>query len=239
MTLPVPAGLAPADADAALEAVRRLPARVERALAGGVDAVQLRGKSIPGALLFGLARELRAITAHAGVPFLVNDRVDVALAVRAHGVQLGAGSLSIGEARRLLPPGSLIGYSAHSEAEAAGAALAGADFVLAAPVFAPGTPKAAGAGAGGRPHDAPPFGPARLRRLAAALPIAVYGLGGIDAGRVAQVMTPRAGDEAPPAGVAVISAILGSAAAPVADPAAAARSLRDALTALAPAGAPR
>lgn len=208
----------------------RLAAQVEAALAGGVDAVQLRGKGLPGHLLFDLARELRAITAHAGLPFLVNDRVDVALAVRAHGVQLGAGSLSIGDARRLLPPGALVGYSAHSEAEAAGAALAGADFVLVAPVFPPGTPKAPGAGVGGRPHGAPPFGPARLRRLAATLPIAVYGLGGLTAANVAEAMTPQDPAEARPAGIAVISAILGGAAGRP-DPGAAARALRQALDA--------
>jgi thiamine-phosphate pyrophosphorylase len=185
---------------------------VEAALAGGVDCVQLRDKDLPGGALYNLARDLRTVTARVGVPLLVNDRIDVALAVRAHGVQLGAGSIPVGEARRLLPPGALIGYSAHSAAEAEGAALAGADFILFAPVFPTASKTAAAAG------------PEALWRLCAVSPIPVYALGGITAERLRGLMNPPPEAGRAPAGAAVISAILAAE-----DVTAAARTLRESL----------
>lgn len=190
--------------------------RIEALTANGVDALQLRGKGLSGADLLTLARELRAFAARAGIPLLVNDRIDVALAVRAHGVQLGAGSVPIPAARRLLPPGSLIGYSAHSAAEADGAALAGADFVLLAPIFTPGSPKPNG--------HAPALGMTACRQAAAALSIPVYALGGVTPERAAVLRAPAASGEAPPAGVAAIGALFGAP-----DPGAAARAFRAAL----------
>lgn len=133
-------------------------------------------------------------------------------------MQIGAGSIPIREARRILPAGSLIGYSAHSEAEAEGAALAGADFVLLAPIFDPGSKGAP------PPGGWKPLGTAILWRASAALPIPVYALGGLDAERTAMVMAAPAGAGLAPAGVAVISAILASE-----EPAAAARTLRKAI----------
>lgn len=185
---------------------------VEASLAAGVDCVQLRDKDLPGGQLYDLARDLRAVTARAGVPLLVNDRIDVALAVRAHGVQLGAGSIPVGEARRLLPPGALVGYSAHSAAEAEGAALAGADFILFAPVFETAS----------KPGQA--AGPEALWRLCATSPIPVYALGGVTADRLHALMNPPPGAGNPPAGAAVISAILAAE-----DAGGAARSLVNAL----------
>lgn len=175
---------------------------MEAALHAGVDALQLRDKDLGGAESYRLARDLSALARRAGALFLVNDRVDVAHAIRAHGVQLGAGSIAIGEARRLLPAGSLIGYSAHSPAEAEGAALAGADFVLMAPVYTPGSKGAA------PPGGWKPIGPPVLWRTAAALPIPVYALGGVDATRLRELLHPPAGAGRAPAGAAVISAIL-------------------------------
>lgn len=190
--------------------------RLEELIAGGVDAVQLRGKSLSGADLLTLAREVRALTARAGIPFLINDRIDVALAVRAHGVQLGAASLPISEARRLLPAGSLIGYSAHGLAEAQGAALGGADFILLAPIFTPGTRKTGG--------HAPPLGVEACREVAASLPRPVYALGGLTPARAALLCAPAVARQAPPAGVAAISALFDAP-----DPAGAARAFRAAL----------
>lgn len=168
-------------------------------MAGGVDCVQLREKDLPGAELYRLARELRTITSKAGVPLLINDRIDVALAVRAHGVHLGARSIPVAEARRLLDPGALIGYSAHSLEEAEGAVLGGADFIFFAPVFEPGS-KSAG------PAQVPQGLPA-LWRVAAVVPVPVYGLGGMTPERTAAALNPPAGAGSAPAGVAVVSAI--------------------------------
>jgi thiamine-phosphate pyrophosphorylase len=190
---------------------------VEAALAAGVDAVQLRDKDLPAAERWQLGRDLSTLARRHGAAFLVNDRVDLALALRAHGVQLGAASLPIGAARRLLPPECRIGYSAHSAAEAEGAVLAGADFVVLAPVFEPGSKTAS--------SPIATLGPAAVRRIAAATPVPLYALGGITPARLAALMAPHAPGEAPPAGVAVISAILAAD-----DPGAAARALLDAMT---------
>lgn len=142
----------------------------------------------------------------------------MAVALKAHGVQLGAGSLPIPEARKLLSPSTWIGYSAHSLAEAEGAALAGADFIVLAPVWAPGSKPA---GRVGLPRETPALlGPETVWRAAVVLPVPVYALGGVDPSRLAALLAPPAGAGAPPAGALVISAILGAE-----DPGAAARDL--------------
>src|SRR5436190_22180858 len=103
---------------------------VEAALDSGLPAVQLRDKELPGRALFALAERLRAATARTGALLFVNDRVDVASAVGADGMQLGASTLPI-EAARALAPGLLIGESVH---DADAAAASRADFVVFGPV---------------------------------------------------------------------------------------------------------
>src|SRR5207245_10385649 len=104
---------------------------VEAALDAGLPAVQLRHKDLPGRPLLALAERLRAATARTGALLFVNDRLDVALAAGADGVQLGTGSVPVDVARRLLPPGALVGVSTHAPGEAATAA----DFALFGPVW--------------------------------------------------------------------------------------------------------
>ena len=104
------------------------------ALDAGLPAVQLRDKDMEGGALFALAERLRAETAARQALLLVNGRVDVAVAVGADGVQLGAGAVSVADARRLLPPASLVGVSTHTAAEVA--AASGADFAVFGPVYA-------------------------------------------------------------------------------------------------------
>lgn len=183
---------------------RELVALVEAALDAGLPAVQLREKDLPGRALHALAVRLRAATARAGAQLLVNGRVDVALAVGADGVHLGAGALPVPVARRLLPAGALIGVSTHAPAEPE---AEGADFLFFGPVRA--TP---GKRAQGEAALAAAVGAARAPVLA---------IGGIGPADVAGVR--RAGAS----GVAVIRAIL---AAP--DPAAATRALLAALDAV-------
>ncbi len=108
---------------------------VRQALEGGVRAVQLREKDLCAAELFPLALELRDLTRRYGAQLLLNDRIDVALAVAADGVHLGGHSLPIVEARRLLGPGKLIGVSTHAPAEISDARRSGADFVTFGPVY--------------------------------------------------------------------------------------------------------
>jgi thiamine-phosphate pyrophosphorylase len=112
---------------------------VAQALSGagaapGRVAVQLREKDLGGRALFELARALRGVTAAAGAPLFVNDRIDVALAAGADGVHLGGGSLGAAQARRIAP-GLHVAASTHNEAEVTAAAAAGVDFVVFGPVF--------------------------------------------------------------------------------------------------------
>jgi len=171
-----------------------LTSAVEAALQGGVKTVQLREKDLPAAELLPLARQLRDLTRRYETRLLINDRIDLALAVQADGVHLGGHSMPTDAARRLVGPDLLIGVSTHSCADISRAAALGADFVTFGPVYA--TPSKA---AFGRPQG--------LQALAeacrgSALP--VFALGGITPERAAEVMRVGA------AGIALIAAILAS-----------------------------
>jgi thiamine-phosphate pyrophosphorylase len=112
---------------------------VGQALAGAGElssrvAIQLREKDLPARALVELARGLRTITARAGARLLINDRLDVALAVGADGVHLGGGALSIAEVRALAPS-FVIGVSTHRLPEIEAAKKEGAHFVVFGPVF--------------------------------------------------------------------------------------------------------
>src|SRR2546428_13448657 len=97
---------------------RDLVAVVEGALDAGLPAVQLREKDLPGRPLLALAERLRAATSRTGALFLVNDRLDVALAAGADGVQLGGRSMPVEGARQPLPSGTLGVVSTHTHVEA-------------------------------------------------------------------------------------------------------------------------
>ena len=139
------------------------------------------------------------------MPLIVNDRIDVALAAGADGVHVGQQDLSVADARRLGPPGWIVGVSAESVADAARAERDGADYVGASPVFA--TPTKA--------DHAPPLGLAGLRALRAATKLPLVAIGGLHAGNARE--TIRAGAD----GLAVVSAIVAAD-----DPRAAAAELR-------------
>ena len=108
---------------------------VRAALAGGVRLIQLREKELSARRFVELARTVRALTAEAGALLIVNDRLDVALAVGADGVHLGQDDLPVDEARRLAPD-LVIGASSHSVEEAAAAERLGASYVNIGPLFA-------------------------------------------------------------------------------------------------------
>lgn len=177
---------------------------VEAALSGGVRAVQLREKDLPTVELYDLAWELRTLTARFDARLLINERIDVALAVEADGVQLGINSLPVTAVRRIAPD-LIIGYSSHSVGEAAAALAKGADFVTFGPVFP--TPSKAAYGE--------PLGLDALAEACDRLPGPVFALGGIKQANLAQVTATGCYR------VALISDIL---AAP--DPAAAAEAFR-------------
>ena len=138
-------------ADAGLVPPDRLPEIVSAALRGGVTAVQLRAKSATTLELLELARNLNAICREAGVPFIVNDRIDVALAAGADGAHvghIGEEDLSPHDARRLLGSDAIVGVSVGTPQEAHMATSQGASYVSAGPMFATSTKANAGPAAG-------------------------------------------------------------------------------------------
>ncbi len=178
--------------DRSQTAGRPLVEVIRDALAGGVRAVQLREKDLPAGRLFELAAELRQLTSARGARLLINDRLDVALAVDADGVHLGIAGLPVRAARRLLGGQKLIAYSAHALDEALQAQADGADFVTFGPVYQ--TPSKAAYGA--------PVGLDALQAACRALTIPVFALGGVTKTSVPELMTAGV------RGIALISAII-------------------------------
>jgi len=184
---------------------------VAQAVEGGANLVQLREKDLPAADLLALAERLRAVTRLGRALFLVNDRLDVALACAADGVHLPERGLPVAVARRLAGDGFIIGRSVHGVAEAVRAQEEGADYVQVGPIFA------------SRSHpDQPPAGLALLEAVAAAVTIPILAVGGVTAANVGETMAAGA------SGAAVISAILGAP-----SPREAARALAQAMAAVA------
>lgn len=167
---------------------------VRAAVAGGVDTVQLRDKVRGVRDLVALAREVRAITREAGAIFIVNDRADVARVVDADGVHVGPEDLPPDQARLVIGPERIVGFSAGTVAEARWAYDRGADYLGVGPMYATRTKADAGS----------PVGPPRIREVASAVPLPVVAIGGITAETVGEVV--RAGAS----GVAIVSAIVGA-----------------------------
>ena len=165
---------------------------VTAAARGGVGAVQLREKDLSARELYGLGARLQEVLIPLQVPLLINDRIDVALALDAAGVHLAGHSLPTRTARRVLGPDKLLGVSTHSLDAARQAAKEGADFVVFGPVFA--TPSKLAYG--------PPQGLPQLTEVVRGVPIPVLGIGGITPANMPQVRKTGAH------GVAMIRAVL-------------------------------
>ncbi len=165
---------------------------VGQALRAGVRAVQLREKDLTTRDLYHLAGKLLAVTREAGAALLINDRVDVAMALPADGVHLTRRSLPPKEARELLGPARLIGISCHSLAEVREAVDGRADFVVLGPIFE--TPSKTPYGA--------PLTKSLLQQARATTTLPILAIGGINPARVPEVMAAGAD------GVAVISAVM-------------------------------
>ena len=181
--------------DQALARGRSQAALVAQALEGGATAVQLRWKSGPLRDAIELGRALRQLCRAAGALFIVNDRLDLALAVEADGVHLGVTDLPVAEARRLGGDDLVIGFSPETLEQAQQAEVAGADYLGVGPIYATTTKPDAGA----------PVGVAHVQAIVQRVQIPVVGIGGITAANAAEVI--RAGA----AGVAVIAAVFGAA----------------------------
>jgi len=181
-----------------------------RRIAGSTTVVQLRDKHGSTRAMIEEARALHAVLAPAGIPLLINDRVDVALAAGAEGVHIGQDDMSVDDARRLLGPKALIGLSVKTVAQAQAAPLDLLDYVAIGGVYATTS----------KENTAAPIGLAGLRTIAQTIrsrapAYPVCAIAGIDKSNAGDVIAAGAD------GVAVISAL---SLAP--DPAAAARDLR-------------
>ncbi|GAB3031914.1 thiamine phosphate synthase [Natronobiforma cellulositropha] len=196
---------------ASLAAGRSSAQIVAAAIDGGVDVVQLREKDTAARSRYELGLELRELTRAADVALVVNDRVDLALAIDADGVHLGQTDLPVAVARDLLPADAVVGCSASTVAEATRAEADGADYLGVGAVYGT-TSKAVDESKDG-------IGLERLEAVAEAVSIPVVAIGGITAENARPVV------EAGAAGVAVISEITAAD-----DPAAATRTLRRAVT---------
>ena len=166
---------------------------LDATLAGGCRLVQLREKEWPSGRLLPMAERLRDRCRAAGATFVVNDRLDLALALGADGVHLGQDDLPPAAARPLLRPGMILGLSTHSPEQARAAQAAGADYVAVGSMFPTGT----------KP-DFQLVGPELIGKLRGEISVPLIGIGGITHDNVAQVI--RAGAD----GVAVISAVCGA-----------------------------
>ncbi len=187
---------------------RPLEEVVGEVVAAGAGAVQLRDKDAPPRELLDLARRLRAVTARRGALLIVNDRLDIALAVGADGVHLGPDDVPVAAARRAVPDGFLVGHSTDDPAKARRAEAGGADYLGCGTVFATTSKRDAGA----------VIGVDGLTAVARSVRIPVLAIGGVTAERVPLL------DGSGAIGVAVISAVMAAA-----RPAGAARRLLEAV----------
>lgn len=167
--------------------------QVEAACAGGADVVQLRDKSLSSRDLLRLSREMQKICDATGTLFVLNDRVDVALAADVDGVHVGQDDLPVRAVRALMGHKKIVGCSTHSTAQALAAVGDGADYVSCGPVFATPT----------KP-DYSPVGLDLVREYRRLVRVPFVAIGGIDAGNVADVVA--AGAER----VAVVRAVGGA-----------------------------
>ena len=166
----------------------------EQALDGGATFLQLREKQLDAAHILAEARQLQKLCGARGVPFVVNDSIELALAAGADGVHLGQSDLRGRDVRALLGRDRILGISAGTVAEAVAAEAAGADYIGVGAVFPTGTKK-----------DAKPMPMELLRDICAAVSIPAVAIGGINAGNILTL----AGSGA--AGAAVVSAIFAAA----------------------------
>ena len=165
---------------------------IETVIEAGVKAIQLREKDLSTRELLDMAHWLRDLTNEYGSKFLINDRVDIALAVKADGVHLGQNSMPASAAKKISGGRLLIGVSTHSIEEAVQAEKEGADFITLGPIYE--TPSKLKYGQ--------PIGIATLKEAKSRVSLPVFAIGGIDTDRVTEVMNAGAD------GIALISAIL-------------------------------
>ncbi len=173
---------------------RSLVEAVEEAIRGGATVIQYREKSATTRRMVEEARLIRALCKARGVPFIVNDRIDVALAVDADGVHVGDDDMPVALARRILGPRKIIGASADTVEKAILYASEGANYLGVGSVYATST----------KPDAGLPIGLEGLRRILRVASVPVVAIGGINEENAREVL------ETGVAGIAVISAVMGA-----------------------------
>ena len=163
----------------------------EQAIAGGADTIQFRHKQGPTREMIQIATEMKRLCNEKSVIFIVNDRIDIAIASEADGVHLGQDDFPIPLARKLLGDNRIIGGSAATMEDAKKCLSDGADYVGFGPVYPTGSKDDAG----------PVSGIDTLRKIVETIPLPIIAIGGIDKGNTPEVM--KAGAH----GIAVISAV--------------------------------
>jgi thiamine-phosphate pyrophosphorylase len=151
---------------------------IRRAISWGADFIQIREKDLSDRELFELVREAVVCCRESESRILVNGRADIAMAAGAQGVHLPSTGLKIPDLSRWLPARFVVGVSVHSVREACLAAKQGADYLLFGPIFR--TPSKVGLGT--------PLGLPSLRNACLRVPVPIFGLGGIDAARIPEVL---------------------------------------------------
>ena len=177
--------------DRALSGARGVLETVEAAIAGGATMAQLRDPEAKTRALVEEARAIHALTRPAGIPFIVNDRVDVALAAGADGVHVGQADMTVADVRALIGPEPILGLSITSEADLDVSDLRGVDYLGVGPVFQPST----------KPDTAPPINVGGLEAIVARTKVPIVAIGGLHAGNAADAIAAGA------QGIAVVSAI--------------------------------
>lgn len=167
---------------------------VRECIAGGAGIIQLREKNWSASRIIEIGRELREITRQARVLLIINDRVDLAIALDADGVHVGQQDIPLPIVRKLIGPNMLVGVSAGSRQEAIDAERDGANYIGVGPIFPTDTKKDA----------SPPGGLALLTEIKHSTNLPLYAIGGIKVDNVASVIGAGAD------GVAVVSAIVGA-----------------------------
>ena len=171
---------------------------VEQAILGGVTLVQLREKAIASKDFYERALRIKAICHHYNVPLLINDRVDIALAVEADGVHIGQSDLPCGVVRQILGKDKIIGVSARTAQQAIQAQADGADYLGVGAMFATSTKQ-----------DAQTVTIASLTQIRQSVTLPIVAIGGINHTTLPALQQALQAADTSIDGVAVVSAILG------------------------------
>lgn len=171
---------------------KSLKKAVEDSILGGVTIVQVREKGVSSRLFYDTALEVKQVTDYYNLPLIINDRIDIALAVNAAGVHLGQSDMHLAAARKILGQDKIIGISAHNILEALEAESNGADYVGIGPVYPTNS----------KSDAEEPIGTDNLKKIVENIKLPSVAIGGISEENFKDVISSGVN------GISVISAIL-------------------------------